>query len=131
MDYFNEFKNNLSRTNKKLFEKKDKNKPGYFHTNFDRKTYPTNKRFIIFVDRRLRDDKITFTEPPYVFDTIPPNHVPAWGYESIHACIIPRKGFGDGMSWPSVDEKKSKPHEETICVKLHHVSKKNSNISLH
>ena len=116
MRCFDEFKKKLSKKKKKKFKKIDKNKPGYFHTNFNSKTYPSNKRFVIFVDRRSKNDVITFLEPPYVSDTIPPNHVPEWGYEAVALCIVPRKGYGDGTKF--LQSHMLKEHEKTIRVKL-------------
>eukprot|EP01084_Bolivina_argentea_P236583 397759_1 len=71
--------------------------------NFDCNTYPQNRRFSIFVDRRQdknidNDDKkinkkcndeITYFQPPDSCNKMDTDHVPEIGFEFIRNCILP------------------------------------------
>eukprot|EP01084_Bolivina_argentea_P251388 421614_1 len=65
---------------------------------FDAETYPRNRRFAIFVDRReskdnekeVHKDKIIFFQPPKNCNKIYNDRVPEIGFDLLHKCIIPK-----------------------------------------
>merc|ERR1712099_140094 len=109
MEMFDEFKQIINEGN-------DRNKY---------EQYPNHKRFSLFIDRRNKgtNDELTFFEPPSVCSRMPKDHVSEWYFESVRKCIIPRKGFGDGLHERDHNIK-AKPDtttinsQSTVCGKL-------------
>eukprot|EP01084_Bolivina_argentea_P040117 74128_1 len=70
-------KNNSDNDNKNNNDNDDDFKPKE-RLPYNAETYPQNKRFCVFVDRRAEkkceEDEISIFEPPYVADTIPSKH---------------------------------------------------------
>eukprot|EP01084_Bolivina_argentea_P084419 152672_1 len=58
---------------------------------FDSKTYPKNRRFSIFVDRRRENDQIIYFQPPHNCNTMETDHIPEIGVEFVEQCVIPEK----------------------------------------
>merc|ERR1712045_544797 len=64
---------------------------------FDPKTYPTRRRFSIFIDRRkvkptkAERDEMTIFEPPNDSNEMINDHVAEIGFEFLRTCILPRK----------------------------------------
>merc|ERR1712241_1258648 len=98
---YKQFRSELNKkhTNKKLMDDND------FHT-FDEETYPHNKRFGIFVDRRetqkransprkRHNDVVYFHEMLAEADTLPSNHVTEWYVRALSTNIIPGRMYTD------------------------------------
>jgi len=64
----------------------EKNKSQYY----DAKSYPLQRRFCLFVDRRNKKDKMTMFEPPNNCNKFEKDHVPEIGFEFLRKCVIPR-----------------------------------------
>ena len=65
----------------------------------------------------------TDIQPPTACDTMPTNHVIEWYFESVRKCLIPRKGFGDGLSedtnkFISEPKKKTITAQDGVCTQL-------------
>eukprot|EP01083_Nonionella_stella_P109773 320461_1 len=78
---------------------------------YDAESFPRNKRFGIFVDRRKpkdsnkdERDEMTFFQQLPSCDTIPREHVDEWYIQAVRECVIP------GMD----DEKQ--PHNKRITA---------------
>merc|ERR1712228_654239 len=57
---------------------------------YDAKTYPHQRRFSLFVDRRTKKDKMTMFEPPNDCNKFEKDHVPEIGFEFLRKCVIPQ-----------------------------------------
>lgn len=85
--------------------------------------YPRNRRFCIFVDRRgkdrykgeIKDDEVTFYEPPAICRRIPDKHLPEHYFETCRYCIIPRRGYGNGQNEQGYPDKPP-PNDCTISA---------------
>eukprot|EP01083_Nonionella_stella_P112971 332844_1 len=67
---------------------------------YDMKSFPRNKRFGIFVDRRQsnhkdRKNEVSFFQQLPPFDAIPGDHVDEWYFEALRKCLIPGTGTND------------------------------------
>ena len=72
---------------------------------FSGKTYPRQRRFEIFIDRRKNGndnsddnekDKMLFFQPPKDCNSMPNNHLAELYFETVRKCLIPRVGYADG-----------------------------------